>query len=149
MENTVVLLTRQVFISVIFSIVSYKQEMRKSPRETTNKNKQFKAPKNWYLIHTGSDNAFKGTDINRTLPSLHGGLFEITLTVPLIRKFWKCNKFQNLECQRITSVQFKLDNFKMHLSGILGFKCTIQFIIYIFAYIVCMQIVCSFIKGEL
>ena len=61
MKNTVVFLTREVFISVIFSIDSYKQEMRKSPRETTNKNKQFKIPTNFYWIRQ----RFKGTDINK------------------------------------------------------------------------------------
>ena len=36
-----------------------------------------------YLIHTWSDKPFKGTDVYQTLPSLHRGSFEITLTVPL------------------------------------------------------------------
>ena len=38
---------------------------------------------NWYLINPWSDNALKGTVVNRALPSLQGGSFEITLTVPL------------------------------------------------------------------
>ena len=36
-----------------------------------------------YLIHTWSEHTFKGTIEIRTLPSLHGGSLEITLTVPL------------------------------------------------------------------
>ena len=53
----------------------------------TNENKQFKGTKrlipNSYLI---ADKAFKGTIVNQTLSSLHGGSLEITLTcysVPL------------------------------------------------------------------
>ena len=37
--------------------------------------------KHGYLIHTWSDKSFKGTVVNRVLPSLDGGLLEITLTV--------------------------------------------------------------------
>ncbi len=40
--------------------------------------------KHWYLIHTWSDKAFKGTVVNSALSTLNGGLFQITLTVPLI-----------------------------------------------------------------
>ena len=36
------------------------------------------------LIHTWSDKVFKGTVVNRTLPSLHGG--SIMFTVPLMRQ---------------------------------------------------------------
>ena len=36
-----------------------------------------KNEKQWYLIHTLSDKAFKGTVVNQTLPSLHGGSFGI------------------------------------------------------------------------
>ena len=42
-----------------------------------------KKQKKLYLIHSLSDKAFKGTVVNRALPSLHGGLLEITLTVPV------------------------------------------------------------------
>ena len=42
-----------------------------------------KKQKNAYLIHTWSDEAFKGTVVNRTMSSLHGGSLEITLTVPI------------------------------------------------------------------
>ena len=42
-----------------------------------------------YLIHTWSDNALKGTVVNRAWPSLHGESLEITLTVPL-RKGFNC-----------------------------------------------------------
>ena len=40
--------------------------------------------KNGYLIHTWSDKVFKGTVVNRALPSLHGGSLKIIITVPLI-----------------------------------------------------------------
>ena len=43
-----------------------------------------KKQNHWYLIHTWSDRAFKGTVVNRTLPSLHGGLLNITLLVLLL-----------------------------------------------------------------
>ena len=36
-----------------------------------------------YLPHYWSDKVFKGTVVHRVLSSLHGGSFEITLTVPL------------------------------------------------------------------
>ena len=42
-----------------------------------------KEQKHGDLINTWSDRAFKGTVVNPALPSLHGGLLEITLTVPL------------------------------------------------------------------
>ena len=46
-----------------------------------------KKQKHGHLLNTWSDKAFKGTVVNRTLPSLQGGLLEITLTVPLILSF--------------------------------------------------------------
>ena len=42
-------------------------------RETLNDQKQFKGKKHGYLIHTWLDKAFKGSLVNRALPSLHGG----------------------------------------------------------------------------
>ena len=42
--------------------------------------------KHGYLIHTWRDKAFKGTVVNRTLPSLHRGSLEVAFTVPLITK---------------------------------------------------------------
>ena len=39
--------------------------------------------KHEYLIHTCSDKAFKGTIVNRALPSLLEGLLEITLIIYL------------------------------------------------------------------
>ena len=44
---------------------------------------RFKKQKHWYLIHTWSDIALKGTIVNQKLSSLHEGSHEITLTVPL------------------------------------------------------------------
>ena len=41
------------------------------------------------MIHTWSNKIFKGTDVNRPLPTLHWESLEITLTVPLTR-----NKFR-------------------------------------------------------
>ena len=52
-------------------------------KETAYEIKIFKKKqKHWYLIHTWSDKAFKGTVLNRTLPSLHGGSLEIMFTFP-------------------------------------------------------------------
>ena len=39
------------------------------------------------IKHFWSDRVFKGIVVNRALPSLHGGSFEITLTVPLYKSF--------------------------------------------------------------
>ena len=47
-----------------------------------------------YLSRYGSDNGFKGTVVNLTLPSLHGGLHATTLTVLLINII--CAFFENL-----------------------------------------------------
>ena len=69
------------FLSLNFSIVSYKQEMRYKPllQRTANENQiNQNVPINLYLR---LDKAFKGTVVNRTFPSLHE--VEITLTVPL------------------------------------------------------------------
>ena len=59
-------------------------------RETANENKQFKATRllisNLYLIR---DKGFKGTVLNWTLLSLHGGSLKLTLTVPLIHATYK------------------------------------------------------------
>ena len=67
MEDTVVFLTWKVFISGSFSIAFDKQVLviRKSLNG-------LKKQKQCCLIHTWSDKAFKGTVVNRTLPSLHG-----------------------------------------------------------------------------
>ena len=66
-EDTVVFLTWKVFISGSFSIAFDKQVLviRKSLNG-------LKKQKQCCLIHTWSDKAFKGTVVNRTLPSLHG-----------------------------------------------------------------------------
>ena len=53
-------------------------------REPTNeKKKHFKEATNLYLIYNLSIKAFKSIVLNRALTSSHGGLLEITLTVPL------------------------------------------------------------------
>ena len=48
--------------------------------------KSLKEEKHWYLIHTWSEKAFKGTVVNRALPFLHWESPQITLTVPLRNK---------------------------------------------------------------
>ena len=63
MEDTVGFLPRKVFMRKLLSQIEISS---------------LKKQKHEFLIH-----AFKGTVVNRTLPSLHGGSFEITLTVPL------------------------------------------------------------------
>ena len=45
----------------------------------------FQNYKQWYLIHTSSDKAFKGT----VETSLHGGSSEITFTVPLDKNIFR------------------------------------------------------------
>ena len=64
----------KVFISLNFSIVYTTLFCRGSANE------QFKKTKHVYLMHTWQNKVFKGTELNRTLPSLHGGSLKITLT---------------------------------------------------------------------
>ena len=68
-----------------FSIVSGKQEMRKSHLQEKQQLKinSLKKSKQGYIIQTWSDIALKGTIVNRTFPSLNRGSLETTLTVPL------------------------------------------------------------------
>ena len=40
--------------------------------------------KHWYLIHTKSDKAFQDNVVNRTMPALNGGSFQISLTVSFL-----------------------------------------------------------------
>ena len=65
---------RNKLVSKIFFIVSHKQLTIKVSKQ-----------KHGYLIHTLSDKVFKGTVVNRALPSLDVGSLTV-LTVPLIRK---------------------------------------------------------------
>ena len=58
----------------------YANHFRRKPANGKN---SLKKQKKLYLIHSLSDKAFKATVVNRALPSLHGGLLEITLTVPV------------------------------------------------------------------
>ena len=50
---------------------------------TTTISNQFSKLYTLIHIHTWSDKAFKGTVVNRALPSLSGVSLEITLTIPL------------------------------------------------------------------
>ena len=68
MEDTVGFLPRKVIMRKLLSQIEISS---------------LKKQKHEFLIHALLDNPFKGTVVNRTLPSLHGGSFEITLTVPL------------------------------------------------------------------
>ena len=63
-------------VSKNLAIVSNKQEMRKSLNTSDDKQKN---KQNLYLI----EHCFKGTVVNWAFPSLHRGLLEIKLTVPL------------------------------------------------------------------
>ena len=52
-----------------------------------------------YLKHYWSDTGFKGTVVNPSLPSLHGGSLETTFTVPLMvhennKKQWSMKLFK-------------------------------------------------------
>ena len=55
-----------------------------------------KEQKDWYLIHTWSDKAFKGTVVNQTLSSLPGGSLEITLTCYSVPLSWTLNLIKML-----------------------------------------------------
>ena len=70
-----------------FSIVSYKVRNAKvtfaeKPQIRIN---SLKKQEHGYQIHTWSDKAFKGTVVNRVLPSSIGESLEIMRTVPLTR----------------------------------------------------------------
>ena len=39
-----------------------------------------------YIVNAWSDKLFKDTVVNEALPSVHGGSFEITLTIPSSEK---------------------------------------------------------------
>ena len=74
--------TRNVFISVSFSVASERNLQVTSAENPQIKINSLKKKKRWYLIHTWSDIAFKGITGNQTLPSLLERSLEITLTVP-------------------------------------------------------------------
>ena len=66
----------------------------------------FSINQHWYLKHTWSDKAFKGTVVNRALPSLYGGSVEIALTV--FRPNWKLrpwDRFQGLDQWKRSSLR--------------------------------------------
>ena len=66
-------------ILMSFSIASYKQEIRKSLTQKKQiKINNLKKHKHLSLIHTWSNNAFKGTSAIRCLPYLNGGLLNQT-----------------------------------------------------------------------
>ena len=71
-ENTVV------FLSARPLLILSKKCTGHFCRKTANKIKSFTKQKHWYLVHTWSDKTFKGTAVNRVLPSLHGGSLEVT-----------------------------------------------------------------------
>ena len=87
MEDTVVFLTRKVFISLSLFIASYnKKSASHFCRETAKENKHFKGTKTCKLIQTRTDKAIKGSVVNRALSSLHRGSLDIPHTVPIKQK---------------------------------------------------------------
>ena len=82
-ENIVVFLDLKVFISDNSYMFSCGRNARNFfCRETAQlKIISFWNYKHGYLIHTWSDKDFKGSVVNRALPSLHGGSLEIMLTI--------------------------------------------------------------------
>ena len=81
LKVTVVFLTRKVFNSNNFSIAFIMQRFAHPFRRESIIKQTFYRNKN---IQT-YDKAFKGIVVNRTLPSWHGGLPEITLKFPLFK----------------------------------------------------------------
>ena len=98
-EDNAVFLTRKVLNYDNFSVLSYKQEMRNSIFHRKHKlilrwKKSYfikESQKKFFLvkqlkrrdinlIHSWSDKSYKGTVVNRTLPSLQRESFEIKLT---------------------------------------------------------------------
>ena len=66
-----------------------------------------------YLPHYGSDQGFKGTVVNRTLPSLHGGSLENTRTVPLITILpQSIIVLSNIEAMRVKRINCHVITFK-------------------------------------
>ena len=76
-RSTILLLARIIYWIVSFSVASHKQGMRSASHLRVEnpkmKKNSLKKEKQRYLIHTWSDKAFKGTAVNRALPSFHGG----------------------------------------------------------------------------
>ena len=77
--------------SAFLTFIGYRQTDKQTNRQTDKPNLYIdifiirnKTRKRQYLTYDWSDKGFNGIVINRALPSLHRGLFEITLTVPLI-----------------------------------------------------------------
>ena len=97
--------------------------------------------KHWYLIHTWSDKAFKGTVVNRTIPSLHKGSFEITLIVCNTICIWsgyKANIFyQLLENQVKWVIYCSLEyfNHNLNLISVLIFHCFIGLTVILFWFV--------------
>ena len=90
-KDIVVFLTRKAVISVSFFhcfLEVIKVIFAEKPHIKIN---SLKKQKHWYLIHTWSDKTFKGTVVNRTLPSLHAGSLEIKRTVYLKKKSYFLN----------------------------------------------------------
>ena len=86
MGDKLVFLARKVFISRSFPVAFNAQEMRISLSQR-NRNLKLKKQEHLYrLIYSWSDQAIKGTVLNRTLPFLHGASLKITLPVPLSNK---------------------------------------------------------------
>ena len=58
-----------------------------------------------YFPHFSSNKSFKGTVVNRTLPSLHGGSLQITFTVPLVQSL-QYIPLQSLQYISLQSLQY-------------------------------------------
>ena len=89
---------QKVYISVSFSIASYKQEIHFTfAKKLQIKIKSLKKQKQRLQFITWSDKAYKGTGVNQALSSCYGGSLEITRTVPLIIKviifMWLYNRY--------------------------------------------------------
>ena len=73
-ENIVVFLTKKcLFLRISpLLLISKKCTSHLSQREPQMKISRLKKQKHWYLIGTWLDRAFKGTNVNRVLPLVHG-----------------------------------------------------------------------------
>ena len=85
------------FVKVTSAFIAYKKQQRNSRR------------KNVCIFHIFDQiKCFKGTVVNRTLTSLHGGSLEITLTVPLTEKSLCYNLNQRIyHCPESTGLVFR------------------------------------------
>ena len=97
--------------NVTFAFLVYEKRWRNSEINS------FRVRKRRYLPHFWSDKGFKGIVGNRTMLSLHGGSFNITLTVPS-----NVGSEQILRTSKNVKIKFVCRNFLCNLQAFICIK---------------------------